>query len=805
MLNVLRWLVIVACWLGAVARVFAQEAAPPQEPVVPAAEPERVAPSVIELPDIVLPEGAPAIESVTATILVSVEGGATLEESDAPPEIAAAITDALSRARFAPAKVNGEPVVARVRIVLRVSAPVTTPPPPADEPTPTAPVVDDPLPPNPFEEEAPAAYQATGRTKPVPPAARRLQIEEMRDVPGTFGDPFRILDTLPGVLPIFSGLPYVYVRGAPPASTSYVYDDISIPLLFHFGIAAAVVHPAMLGDLLFYSSVAPARYGRKTGGVFGAEGPDLQADKLHGEVELRLIDVSTMLNVPVGDGGSITAAARYGYPGAVASLLVEDFTLSYWDYQLRVDLPVGSHDRFQLAWFGSFDKAGEPGDEITITFHRVETRLIHEVGAMQLGAALQLGFDQTGVTDGFQIESARFGPRMWLSWKPSYALSLHVGADMLATAGEITNEDSSSEGGGPRPDPGGGPRPNPGGGPMPEPGGGDGGGDEDPLAGGDPVSQRVKGRNMMGAYAELRLRPNVEWELGLGLRADLWMTGTAEQAAAEPRASVTYHPTRDSDVFFAAGLAYQPAVFPLPIPGLADIVLDNGLQRAIQTETGYRRDLGDELRVETSLFFSHYSGMLFFETAFDCSQEDPVDDTDPDSDCENGRFPRATSDAYGWEVFLKRPSHHRVSGWISYTLGRATAESAAGREIIPQTDVRHFGSAVVSIQLGRNWTLGSRLFARSGRVPFEKDIYRPNHRLPGFYRLDLTLANRWKTSWGHMRLSLEWFNVTFSREAIAYNCELQYDMTLPDYGEIGCTTEYAPAIVIPNIGLRGEF
>jgi hypothetical protein len=613
-------------------------------------------------------------------------------------------------------------------------------------------------------------------------------------VPGTFGDPFRVLDTLPGVVPMFGGLPYVYVRGAPPAATVYYYDDIAIPQLFHFGLLAAVVHPAMLGDLLFYPSVAPARYGRKTGGVFGAEGPDVHNDKLTGELELRLLDVSGMLNVPLAGGGRVIGAARYGYPGLAASLFVKNFTLAYWDYQLRADLPIGNHDRLQLAWFGSYDKAGTIGKEITITFHRFEARLLRELRELQVGAAIQLGFDRTAATDGgFSVGGMRFGPRFWLKWKPNDQLRLRVGGDMLATAGHITTDNSNGNSGGnpmPNPDPNTPP-------PDPMPGdmmnnGGDG------LSQGDPISQQVRGRNMIGMYAELNLQPTQRWEFGLGVRGDLWTTGSVEAHAVEPRVTATYHPNETSDLYVAGGLAYQPAVFPIPIPGLADIVLDRGLQRAVQSEAGYRADIGDELRLETALFLNHYTGLLFLNVAFDCNQDST------DAACNmGGGFPRSTSNAYGWEVFLKRAAHHRISGWLSYTFGGATATGPTGRDFIPETDVRHFGNGVVQFDLGSNWKLGFRAFFRTGRVSsFGGNPVNPNERLPGYARLDAMISNRWPTRWGHMRFSLEWFNTTFSREAVGFQCDPPIVVVIRPRS---CSVQYAPAIVIPNIGLRGEF
>ncbi|HTJ82972.1 MAG TPA: hypothetical protein VL400_14730, partial [Polyangiaceae bacterium] len=49
-----------------------------------------------------------------------------------------------------------------------------------------------------------------------PPSVSSLTRAEVRALPGAFGDPFRAIEILPGVTPIVSGLPFFYVRGAPP-------------------------------------------------------------------------------------------------------------------------------------------------------------------------------------------------------------------------------------------------------------------------------------------------------------------------------------------------------------------------------------------------------------------------------------------------------------------------------------------------------------------------------------------------------------------------------------------------------------
>ena len=45
-----------------------------------------------------------------------------------------------------------------------------------------------------------------------------LSATDVREMPGAFGDPFRAIEALPGVIPVVSGLPYFYIRGAPPTN-----------------------------------------------------------------------------------------------------------------------------------------------------------------------------------------------------------------------------------------------------------------------------------------------------------------------------------------------------------------------------------------------------------------------------------------------------------------------------------------------------------------------------------------------------------------------------------------------------------
>src|SRR5207244_3014172 len=98
-----------------------------------------------------------------------------------------------------------------------------------------------------------------------------LSRAEVREIPGAFGDPFRAVESLPGVTPIVSGLPFFYIRGAPPGNAGYFLDGIRVPLLFHVGAGPSVIHPALISRVDLYPGGYPARFGRFAGGIISGE------------------------------------------------------------------------------------------------------------------------------------------------------------------------------------------------------------------------------------------------------------------------------------------------------------------------------------------------------------------------------------------------------------------------------------------------------------------------------------------------------------------------------------------------------
>jgi hypothetical protein len=582
------------------------------------------------------------------------------------------------------------------------------------------------------------------------------------------------VDALPGVVPVLSGLPYFFIRGSPPAGTLYLYDDIPVPALYHLAIGPAAIHPRMVGPITLYSGVAPARYGRLTGGVIAGEGPPTGDGRTHVESELRLLDVSAYLQAPVL-GGTLTAAARYGYPALVLSVFSPNVGLAYWDYQLRYAADLSPNERVELVALGSHDALSvndSPGDAIALTYHRLEARYLNRRPGQQLGAALLFGWEHSELGSQFQLEAARVGPRLWFQRELGGGNRLRLSADMQAILGQFESVSAV--------------------------------GDLNRATSNVGLVGNVRSRSVWGAQLELTLRPWKLLELQLGGRADAWLQSGGAQGVLDPRVRVILHPSDTLELHLAAGVAHQPAVFFLPLPGIADLPTGQGLQAALQSEAGVAWDTPLGLRAELQAFVHRYQNLVFTDTLAlsntlerVCSTRSPIA-----LECRGTDAPeRIDGYAYGAELFLRRPISERLSGFVSYTLAFSAVQRVAGLAYTPSWDVRHVANLVLQWQIGAGFSAGLRLFVRSGKSQGEflldpmRRLIRDEQRLPGFTRLDLELAYSWRPGWGRMRVALEWFNVGMAREPVGLECR----------GDPrSCEPRYLPAIFFPNLSVRGE-
>jgi len=705
--------------------------------------------------------------------------------------------------RFEPATRDGEPIRAKIRFLLRFTEPEPEP-----EPESTTPPVEAQAPPTTGPSrrpEKPIEVVVRGERRPQ---AKRLGRVEVRELPGAFGDPFRAIEVLPGVVPMMSGVPYFYVRGAPPGNVGYFFDGIPVPLLYHFAAGPGVLHPAFVENVDLYAAAYPARYGRFAGGIVAGEMAPPQYE-WRGEGSVRLIDSGAMAEAPIAEGrGSVMVGGRYSYTALILSLIVPEVTLQYWDYQGRVRYPIDTDDSVEVFFFGSGDlltveeEDWEEGQirtrEVTVAdimFHRLDLRWDHELDAGRWRNAVMLGLDRTGVDDRSVLFTNRMvGARTELEQQVDPGVTLRTGADVLYERLYQDYEDMNEEedvGPAPAPDPRVDPDVEPGTppdvGPQPD---AEVSSAEYERTSDEPDFGFDRSRNdlVLGMYLELGLDAGSGVEVIPGFRTDLFVSGNDLALGFDPRIAARFKVSDTVTLTHSLGIAHQMPSFVLPIPGVKPS-LRGGLQRAVQHGAGVEWELPAGVHSSLLLFQS-----LFFNMTDFIGLARLQETGNEDGATENWRM---TGRAYGAEVMLRRSLTRTLGGFVSYTISRS--ERFAGRLSGPATtDRTHVLNVALSYDLGRNWRFGNRFLVYSGipaRVAYVEAARHPP-RTPPFWRIDWRLQKRWPSAdgkgyWGFIA---EVLNTTLNKEVMERSCSAYV-----------CVDQAVGPVTIPSLGVEAAF
>jgi TonB family protein len=728
----------------------AANAADPPRAAANPSPPAVVPPRLVAGGEVAYPEGATGDAVVTLRLVVNRDGSVRSAEPTRGDEPFASAAARAARAfRFEPATRGGEPVAATIHFEIRFLAPEpgatapdgSVPAPPGSVPAPPGSV---PAPP-----AAPAEVVVEGE-RPAP-AVTSLKRAEVRQLPGAFGDPFRAIESMPGVTPIVSGLPYFYIRGSPPGNVGYFLDGVRVPYLYHVGLGPSIVNPALVDRVELYKGGYPARFGRFAGAVVSGETTAPRAD-FHGEGNLRLFDVGGVVEGGFAGGrGSVLLGGRYSYTAAVLSLVVKDVKLDYRDYQARVSYDFTPHDRVTAFAFGAYDLLGQKQPEglrvlFGTEFYRLDLRYDHTYATdSRLRFAVTLGFDQTHLDVQRNSDDKLLGVRAELTHRLRPNAVLHAGADGTLDAYSVLHAKYV--------DP------------------------DDPDVNTFDAVFPPRNDYAFGTYADVVLDAAPGFEITPGLRADLYQSNGTTKPSLDGRLATRLTLARGVKLVGAFGLAHQPPAFVLPVPGLVPATLAGGLQTSFQTSAGTEFTLPAGISASATVFHDAFFDM---NDALGTGLA-VTSDT------------RALGEAYGLELYAHRDLTQKLGGLVSYTLSRST-RSVGNEKFVSAFDRTHIVNLALAYDLGANWRASTHFIYYTG-LPRQPDVpnglIQPRHprhveREPGFFRLDLRLEKRWNIKQsGWISFVAELLNATFHKETIG-------------------GTEIGP-VTIPSLGVEGGF
>lgn len=657
-----------------------------------------------------------------------------------------------------------------------------------------------------------------------------LRREEVREVPGTLGDPFRVVTLLPGVGSMLSGIAYPIVRGAAPASTGYFLDGIRVPILFHLFVGPAVVHPEFIGGIDFYPGAPPPQYGRLLGGVIDGKVAHARDDRLHFSAYADLFNVGGFVEIPIARTGTdVALAGRFSFTpwllaltaSAQAAKSAHDpgYVLDFWDYQGRVEQRLLG-GRLRVFAFGSNDELGTISDNPdvatamqSVRFHRLDLRYVHPAagGEIEVGATVgqdALGFDShdiVGESTHVYVRERSLGVRASYRLALSKELQLSLGGDferrqaLMAASGTLGGYSVVS-----------------------------------------PSSHPLTLGSFGGAFLQL-VWLSRGWTIALGARLDTYhLDPEVDFLGVGPRLTARRKLGEAVSLKASAGLFDQQPTTLLSLP-VADLaLLRYGLQRGVQLELGVEWKPTPRWEISVDGYFNPLL-RTFEVNPFDPSALTAA----PSGALDPGRIPglslfapgdiASIGRAWGVEVLVRRALGGNWFGWVSYAFQQSTryarfirydaSGNAVGRGAgyLPYAfDQTHIANAVLSYRLPANWTVGAVLHFNTGRPEtgaMTSATFRPGadpsgqpvwfpvsadqaDRLPPFFRVDARVSKSWAFDEFSLEAYLDVMNATFSTEVVAFN----YSGGQFAGGGGGLVkTALGLPIVLPTFGVRASY
>ena len=584
-------------------------------------------------------------------------------------------------------------------------------------------------------------------------AAVRVDAEEARTTAGTTGDPFRVIESLPGVSQIVWPFALYAIRGANPGNTGFFIDGMRVPALFHFALGPSIVHPYLIDKLSFYPGGYPARLGGYVSGAVSAETAAPPRDFARFTGDVRLYDAGGLATAPWDGGrGTVAVAARYAYTGLIVSRLFGNVDFGYADYQLRVDHTLAG-GRATLLALGSFDQLNIKDENIgdaALNFHRVDLRWERPVAGWQLLARTAFATDAARSQlygNPIRVRGYSAAPRVSLS-RALRGASLEIGVDAEAQRFQTDTAFAST------------------GMPVPTP---------ELLADLARTRNALSLRGWVSAvvpYRRLTVEP--------GLRYAQYFEQGVTRGAFEPRLAVRLAVVPALTIDATVGRFSQMPSLPVGVAGFEAFGLrDFGLQTSTQAALGVdaRLPAGLTLRV---------TGFHQWLRVSDMRSTFSTDVTTPDF------LQMRAGRGYGAEMLLRLPDQARVRGWLAYTLSWSTREFD-GVFAPSDWDQRHILNLVSSVRLGGGYSIGGRFHYNTGRpYPVDGEYL----RLPAFWQIDLRADKRMVFDRSTWDIYIELGNATFNQQVTAYSAPM---IGSPGREPVGFR------IVLPSLGLHAVF
>jgi TonB family protein len=619
------------------------------------------------------------------------------------------------------------------------------------------------------------------KERPPEVTRRTITMAEVRRVPGTFGDPVRVIQSLPGAARAPFGTGLLVLRGANPEDSNVYVDGVEVPLVYHLGGFRSILNPDLISAVDYLPGTYSARYGRSTGGVIDVQTTSDYPDQTKLIWRTDVLDTGVFATGKLGkkddEKVGFAVGARRSYIDAILGVALanqEFYAAPRWmDYQLKIEALDAGDNELSALLFGFQDDLivrtdKESDDQIGVHYstHRLVLRWARPLSET-LKFHLQPAFGVDGTRVGFgseiglELNALRIDLRGELRWTPSPAFSVAAGLDS-----ELARYDLKVYVAG-----------------VPVDG-------EDPLSEEEPIEiDGGRWNAYPDPYVEAQLRPLKDRDRLLfvgGVRLDgVIRSDEPAQFAPDPRFATRFEVFPGGTVKAGTGLYHQP-------PQNAQLIGDAFFERAWGNELGWEQKFTPAISADVTGF---YRWMDPLALGF------------------GGEGDTGVGRAYGLEVMVRHARVDKFFGWISYTLSKSerndTPDDPEGWYPF-DFDQTHILTGVAGYRLPLDFEVSARVQYVTGNpyTPYDGGLYlmdegsylgfpsaaTNSERLAPYYAADLRVSRLFTFKHWQLELFADVLNVIHGENP-------EFQLYNYDYTE-SATISGLP--LVPSVGFQVE-
>jgi len=650
-----------------------------------------------------------------------------------------------------------------------------------------------------LSEEIEVRSGAFAENPELPVSDVTLSRAEIRSVPGTGGDPLRVVNSLPSVTSASTEFADLIVRGGSPGENLTFIDNIPVDDFTYFtdtydngrGGRLGILVPDVFDRLEFSAGGFGPRYGDFMSSVLDIRLRNAARDRVQGVLFSDSGSAGVTVEVPLGSRGGWLFSARRSYLDVAFDIAnIGDFGRPRnFDFINKIDFDLTPRNKLTftaLNLFEQFSLNREEASQIDRRLDRLETTRAGRRAILGTTLATTFGLNTLSQitvwasgehSDGTflrvedrslqrarDLRDSQFGIKEELTSVVSPRLLLAAGGGLVAEQADYYTFERSGFGFSPF--------------------------EEEFTAPTRSNRFRLDTSITAYGYGQATWRPSPRFTVTPGVRIDRY--GRTEQTLVSPRVSARFSLTPRIALEGAAGIYRQP-------PSLFTLALapeNRGLraQRAGHVIGGVEWLIREDVRVRVEAYQKSYDDLIVQPTR---------------------RFPiffnTGEGTARGLEVSAQKALAGRFSGQVAYSYVRSRRRFEKGGVSFPADTERPHQLTVIGVTRVAKFNLAAKYRVASGLpftptvpVEFTPGIFlqrialpedRNSARLPTFANLDVRVERRFDFRRISFSPYVDFFNLT-GRDN---NTELEYDFFSPTPFRL------QEGSVLPIFGARLEF